>query len=81
MPREAWVISLTGEALIILLAWLMHFSRPVLQFVMIATLAVSISITLAVVLIYDTPYDGDITVGFDTYRQAMATIASDSLQY
>ncbi|OHX15772.1 hypothetical protein BI343_17540 [Chromobacterium amazonense] len=81
VPPEAWAISLIGEILIILLAWLMHFSRPALQFVMIATLAVSISITLAVILIYDTPYDGDISAQFDAYSQAMTAIANDSMQY
>ncbi|POA97463.1 hypothetical protein C2134_16690 [Chromobacterium sinusclupearum] len=83
VPPEAWIISLIGEVLIVVLAWLLHFSRPALQFVMIAALAVSISITLVVILIYDTPYlaDEQVAVNYGAYRQAMAAIANDSLQY
>lgn len=81
VPPEAWAISLAGQMLIILLAWLMHFARPALQFAMIATLAVSISIVLAVVLIYDTPYNGDISVPFSAYQHALTAISRDSLQY
>ncbi|MDE1714216.1 DUF4239 domain-containing protein (plasmid) [Chromobacterium amazonense] len=83
VPAETWAISLIGQALIIMLAWMLHFSRPALQFAMNATLAVSISITLAVILIYDTPYldDDQVTVSYGAYRQAMAAIANDTLQY
>lgn len=81
VPGEIWVVSLVGELLIILFALLMPLEHRGLHVFLVMALSVSISIVLAVIMIYDTPFQGDISVSSAPYVRARSFIAQGSLDY
>ncbi|WP_158020708.1 DUF4239 domain-containing protein [Chromobacterium sphagni] len=79
IPWEIWTVSLIGEVLLVFFAWLMHVPSKGVHFFLTCAMAVSISIVLAIILIYDTPFYGDISVSPEPYQKALAAIRAGSL--
>ncbi|MEN3812117.1 hypothetical protein ABD440_17100 [Chromobacterium piscinae] len=79
IPWEIWCISLIGEVLLVFFAWLMHVPSKGVHFFLSCAMATSISIVLAIILIYDTPFYGDICVSPEPYQKALAAIRAGSL--
>ncbi|WP_076098219.1 DUF4239 domain-containing protein [Chromobacterium subtsugae] len=79
IPWDIWSVSLIGEVLLIFFAWLMHVPSKGVHFFLTCAMAASISIVLAIILIYDTPFYGDISVSPEPYRKVLHAIRADSL--
>ncbi|POZ63813.1 DUF4239 domain-containing protein [Chromobacterium alticapitis] len=79
IPWEIWTVSLIGEVLLVFFAWLMHVPSKGVHFFLTCAMAVSISIVLAIILIYDTPFYGDISVSPEPYEKALRAIRAGSL--
>ncbi|KUM03623.1 DUSAM domain-containing protein [Chromobacterium subtsugae] len=79
IPLEIWSICLIGEILLIFFAWMMHVPSKGIHFFLTCAMASSISIVLAIILIYDTPFYGDISVSPEPYQKALQAIATGRL--
>ncbi|OLZ80628.1 hypothetical protein B0T49_11535 [Chromobacterium violaceum] len=79
IPLDIWWVSLIGEVLLIFFAWLMHVPSKAVHFFLTCAMAASISIVLAIILIYDTPFYGDISVSPEPYHKTLRAIRADSL--
>ncbi|WP_169708729.1 DUF4239 domain-containing protein [Trinickia terrae] len=81
IPGEIWAVKLVGQMTLIVFGWLMRIQNKLMHFLLVAGIAVSVSIVLAATLIYDTPFYGDISVSDAPYRQAMRDIETSALAY
>ena len=81
IPNEIWAVKLIGQMTLIVFGWLMRIRNKLMHFMLVAGIAVSVSIVLAATLIYDTPFYGDISVSDEPYRQAMHDIETSALAF
>lgn len=65
---ELWGVSLAGEVLLVFFAMLMHIRSRWMHFLMASALSVSISMVFALILIFDTPFAGDISIDPEPYE-------------
>lgn len=68
ISSELWGVSLAGEVLLVFFAMLMHIRSCWMHFLMASALSVSISMVFALILIFDTPFAGDISIDPEPYE-------------
>jgi hypothetical protein len=81
IPGEIWAVELIGEMTLIIFGWLMDIPHKLMHFLLVAGIAISVSIVLAATLVYDSPFYGDISVSNQPYQQALHDIETSALAF
>jgi hypothetical protein len=71
---ELWTVSLAGECGLVFFAMLMQMRSRWMHFLMASALSVSISVVFALILIFDTPFSGDISISPEPYEMVRARL-------
>jgi hypothetical protein len=74
IPIELWSVSIAGEIGLVLFAMLMQMRSVWMHFLMASALSVSISVVFALILIFDTPFSGDICVSPAPYSTVLTRV-------
>jgi hypothetical protein len=75
VPIELWSVSIAGEIGLLMIAMMMQMRSPWMHFFMASVLATSISVVFALILIFDTPFSGDICVSPQPYAAVRSRLA------
>jgi drug/metabolite transporter (DMT)-like permease len=79
LPAILWVVLIVGGIILVSFTYLFGLDSTLIHLLMVAALALIISLVLFTVAALDYPFKGDITIGPDAMEQVLRRFESSKL--